>query len=349
MKSFVFPGNIEPEILAIAAEQVPYMRTEWFSELVIGSENMLLDLINCPTGKVIPYTASGTAAMDACVMSFVSTCKKALVINGGTFGARWGQLCSYYGISHDEFLVEFGRDPDWDALMEKIKSGEYDVVLMQHHETSSGYLYNLDRISVLCKDYGLYLVVDAISSFLSDPLSMKDQGVDIALLSSQKGLNLPPGLSFIVLSESVTSRGQFAKSSFYYDWNEQLLNLKRGQTPYSPATHLFMQLHARLCKIKEYGIVSVLNDVKEKAESFREACLANGWQFSANRMSNCLTGIYLPFLARPLVNALIQKDIYIMPCRHENMIRVAHLGASTIPDHLKLIEEIEKWQKMTQK
>ena len=253
MKLFVFPGNIEPEILAIASEQIPYMRTEWFSKLVLETEEMLLELVDCPAGRIIPYTASGTAAMDSCITSFVSTCKKALVINGGTFGARWGKLCDYYRIPCEEFTVDFGKEPDQDLLTKKITSGEYDVLLMQHHETSSGYLYDLDYISALCKTHGIYLIVDTISSFLSDPLSMERQGIDIAIISSQKGLNLPPGLSFVILSESVVLRDKFAPSSFYYDWNEHLLNLKRGQTPYSPATHLFMQLHARLLLIKARG------------------------------------------------------------------------------------------------
>ncbi len=349
MKSFVFPGNIEPEILAIASQQVPYMRTQWFSDLVLESEEMFVAAVDAPNGKMIPYTASGTAAMDACIVSFVSTCRKALVVNGGTFGARWADLCRFYKIDHDEFPVGFGKDPDWDLLARTVDVGEYDVVLMQHHETSSGYLYDLKKVSDLCRKNGAYLVVDAISSFLADRFSMLKCGVDIAIFSSQKGLDLPPGLSFVILNDRVLQRGGFAKKSYYLEWERHLSNLVRGQTPYSPATHLFMQLHARLKLVHERGVPNVIANVARKANFFRKECVERGWAFSANRMSNCVTGLYLPFTARPLVNSLMDKEIYVMPCGQENMIRVAHLGIMDEEDHLQLIEEIEKWEMVVRK
>lgn len=83
MKSYVFPGNIEERILRIAGEPFPYMRTALFSEIVKDSERMLLELIHCPGGRVIFYTASGTGAMDAVVTNYVSLKKKAFIIAGG--------------------------------------------------------------------------------------------------------------------------------------------------------------------------------------------------------------------------------------------------------------------------
>ena len=80
MRSYVFPGNIEDSILQIGGKPFPYMRTEQFSELVKDSEKMLLDLMHCPSGRVIFYTASGTGAMDAVVANYVSQCKKAFII-----------------------------------------------------------------------------------------------------------------------------------------------------------------------------------------------------------------------------------------------------------------------------
>ena len=345
MKSFVFPGNIEQDILAIAAQQVPYMRTQWFSDLVIESESMLLELIDCPNGRVIPYTASGTAAMESCVTEFVGRCRKALVLNGGTFGARWGELCHYHDISYDEFRVEFGKAPDWDSFEKTVACGGYDVLLMQHHETSSGYLFDLEKISGFCRANGIYLVVDAISSFLADFFSMTEHCVDIALISSQKGLNLPPGLSYVILSEKIVNNNNFGGESYYLDWENNLLNLQRGQTPFSPATHLFMQACERLRRIKVVGVERTIEAVRQKAVAFRDACRACGWSLSADQMSNCLTGVYFPFPVRPLVEYLMKKRIYVMPCGRDNMIRVAHLGASTIADHEDLIEEIVKWQR----
>jgi aspartate aminotransferase-like enzyme len=348
MKSFAFPGNIEPEILGIASEQVPYMRTRWFSELILECEGIMLDILGCPGGRVIPYTASGTAAMDACVASFVSTCKRPLIINGGDFGARWGKLCHYYDLPYDEFDVPFARHPDMALLREQITSGKFDVLLMQHHETSSGYLYDLESVSQLCRANGIRLVVDAISSFLTDSLSMGRWGIDIIIVSSQKGLNLPPGLSFVVISPGILEQGGFAKKAFYFDWDEQLANLKRGQTPFSPATHLFMQLHERLRRIRNRGATNILNDVSIRARAFRQACLAQEWSIPAERMSNCLTAVNLPFPARDLVDYLNARQIYVMPSRLSTMIRVTHSGTLDCDEQIKLVEEIELWLKRKQ-
>lgn len=345
MKSFAFPGNIEPEILAIAAIQVPYMRTKWFSDLVLENESILLNLLECSGGRVIPYTASGTAAMDACVSSFVSSYRRPLVINGGTFGARWGEICRYYGMCHDEFHVPFGKPPELELLASRLSSGTYDVLLMQHHETSSGFLYDLGTISELCQAHGVRLVVDAIGSFLAEPFAMDSFGIDVAILSSQKGLNLPPGLSFVVLSKNAVKEGKFEQNGFYFDWREHLTNLQRGQTPYSPATHLFMQLNARLVKTKSAEIQTVIEQVRSRAEAFRRACTKRGWLFSAETMSNCLTGVYLPFPARPLVDYFSRQHVYVMPSGPKNMIRVTHLGTLDCDEQTMLVDEIEKWQK----
>lgn len=344
MRSFAFPGNIEPEILAIAGDQVPYMRTPWFSDLVLACESMLLELLDCPGGRVIPYTASGTAAMDACVGSFVAPRRRALVVNGGTFGARWCEICRFYGVCFDEFTVPFGRNPDMARLNGLLDSGAYDVLLMQHHETSSGCLYDLESISGICRARGVRLVVDAISSFLADHFSMASWGVDVAVLSSQKGLNLPPGLSFVVLSKPVLDEGRFGRTAFSLDWPSHLVQLARGQTPFSPATHLFMQLHARLTTVQTIGTRRLIGRVSDRAEAFRRLCRAHGWTFSADTMSNSLTGVCLPFPVRPLIHDLLLQQTYVMPSGPENMIRVTHTGTLDSAAHEQLVEEIVKWQ-----
>ena len=112
MKSYVFPGNIEDSILQIGGKPFPYMRTAQFSELVKDSERMLLHLINCPEGRVIFYTASGTGAMDAVVANYVSQCEKAFILVGGSFGHRWKNLCDYYHCPNEIFEVPFARDID---------------------------------------------------------------------------------------------------------------------------------------------------------------------------------------------------------------------------------------------
>ncbi len=331
MKSYVFPGNIEDSILQIGGKPFPYMRTEQFSELVKDSEKMLLDLMHCPGGRVIFYTASGTGAMDAVVANYVSQFKKAFIIAGGSFGYRWKSLCEYYHCPNEVFEVPFALDIDYVLLEEAVAASRPDVFLCQHHETSTGQLYNMERVSEVCKKYGVSLVVDAISSFLSDELDMEELGIDICITSSQKGLNIAPGLSFLFLSPQILET-VFAHKSYYFDFAENLKNLERGQTPYSPATTIFLQLHARLKMDISLGVRQIIASVRARALYFRELCKQNCWEMPVEVPSNCITGFFVRRNGDILFRELLKQDIYIMPGGTPGYFRVSHLGVQTTED-----------------
>ena len=344
MKSFVFPGIIEQDILAIGANQVPYMRTEAFSAIVKECEQLLLNAIGCPKGKVIFYTGSGTAAMDATVACHVSTKRKALAITGGSFGKRWQEICQYYAVACKQFEVPFAKDIDYTRLEEVISQEQPDVLLCQHHETSSGELFDIRTIGEICKRNQVILITDAISSFLADPYNMDEYNIKISITSSQKGLNIPPGLSFVILSEEITKEA-FAHRNFYLDFKKNLKNLVRGQTPYSPATLLFLQLHARLKRIEKTGVTPIIENVHRNALYFREKCRENNWEVPAERPSNCITGFYVHKDGYAIFKELLKKEIYIMPGGINNFLRVSHLGCQT-PEDLDIlarsIHEIEE-------
>ncbi|WP_073346879.1 pyridoxal-phosphate-dependent aminotransferase family protein [Bacteroides congonensis] len=331
MKSYVFPGNIEDSILQIGGKPFPYMRTEQFSELVKDSEKMLLDLMHCPGGRVIFYTASGTGAMDAVVANYVSQFKKAFIIAGGSFGYRWKNLCEYYHCPNEVFAVPFAQDIDYVQLEEAVAASRPDVFLCQHHETSTGQLYNIERISEICKRYSVSLVVDAISSFLSDELDMEAFGIDVCITSSQKGLNIAPGLSFLFLSPKILAT-TFAHKSYYFDFAENLKNLERGQTPYSPATTIFLQLHARLKMDISLGVRQIIASVRARALYFRELCKQNCWEMPVEVPSNCITGFFVRRNGDILFRELLKQDIYIMPGGTPGYFRVSHLGVQTTED-----------------
>lgn len=347
MKLYVFPGNIENEILQIGTQQIPYMRTAMFSEVVKDSERMLLQLINCKQGKVLPLTASGTGAMDAVVTNFVRGKKKAFVIAGGSFGYRWKDLCDYYNCPNTVFEVPFAKDIDYNLLEEEIIKQQPEVLLCQHHETSSGQLFNLAAISAICRKYNVALVVDAISSFLTDELDMDKLGISICVVSSQKGLNIPPGLSFVILSEELSEKS-FNRYSYYFDFEENLKNLQRGQTPYSPATTLFLQLHHKLKIDMQLGVEKIIDSVKDKALYFRELCKCNGWEIPAEMPSNCITGFFVRQNSDVLFTKLLEQNIHIMPGGTPGYFRVSHSGVQTHSDldnlasQIKLIESVNK-------
>ena len=346
MNSYVFPGNIDPRIAAIGAEPFIYMRTDAFSQINKESERMLLDLIHCPGGRTIIYTGSGTGAMSAVVENYVSTKKKAFVIDGGSFGHRWFQLCEYYGIPVFDFKVPFAKDIDYALLEQTVATKKPDVFLCQHHETSSGQLFDLEKISAICHRYGVSLVVDVISTFLAEPLDMGALDIDICITSTQKGLNIPPGLSILFFSPKLDGY-VFNHKGYYWDFDDNFANLKRGQTPFSPATILFLQLHARLKQLMEEGGENKnIADVRHRALHFRALCQQYGWAVPAETPSYAITGFQTEDTAERIIfKGLIDKyDTYIMPGGVPGFYRVSHMGLQSNEDLDRLAAAIHEFE-----
>lgn len=332
MKSYAFPGNISQDILEIGSQQIPYMRTMEFSHVNKDSEQLLLELIHCSRGKTIIYTGSGTGAMDAVVSNYVSTKQKAFIIDGGSFGHRWVELCNYYNCPNYVFSVPFGKDINYEQLERCIEEIKPDVFLCQHHETSSGQLFDLKKISRICNKYNISLIVDVISSFLADELDMDELGIDICVTSTQKGLNIPPGLSIIFLSNKLVNY-PFEHKGYYFDFETNLKNLERGQTPFSPATSIYLQLNKRLHQIKEYGLENTIDDVKQKAKYFRKLCSKYQWSIPAETPSNAITGFYVNKNKDKIFRSLIEKyNIFIMPGSIPGFFRVSHMGIQSFTD-----------------
>lgn len=331
LQPYVFPGIICQEILDLAISQIPYMRTAQFSDIVLDCQRLLLEFINCKNGKVIFGTCSGTAAMDAVVANYVTTKQKPMVLDGGAFGHRWSELCTYYNIKHSVFNTPYAENIDYNELETQIINSHIDVLLCQHHETSSGQLHDIKKISDICKRHSVKLVVDVISSFLIEDFDMNELDVSIAITSSQKGLNIPPGLALIFLSEDCSTE-QFAHNNYYLDFQENLNNLTRGQTPYSPATQLFLQLHERLKIIKNQGLETHKEIIASKAKAFRRKCVQYGWVMPCQTPSNCVTGFFITSDIKSVLNDLIAQGIYIMPGGQPNYLRVSHTGDSSVQD-----------------
>ena len=346
MRSYVFPGDIDPASMEIGAKPFLYMRTDAFSAINKESEQILLDLIHCTGGRTIIYTGSGTGAMSAVVENYVTTKRKAIVIDGGSFGHRWFQLCEYYGVPVIDFTVPFACDIDYEALEKTVAEQRPDVFLCQHHETSTGQLYDLEKISALCKKYGMSLIVDVISSFLAEPLSMDKYDIDICITSTQKGLNIPPGLSILFFSKKLDGY-TWNHKGYYWDFDDNFSNFRRGQTPFSPATILFLQLNARLRQLKaEGGEDKNIAEIKHRALKFREYCKKYGWDVPAEVPSFAITGFQTNDTAeRKIFKGLIEKyDTYIMPGGKPGFYRVSHMGLQTDKELEELADRIHEFE-----
>lgn len=255
----VGPVEMFPRTLETRNKQIPYFRCEEFSNVMFEIEERLKVLLKTDIdSKCAIITGSGTAAMEAVVSNSLDADDKVLVINGGSFGARFSQLCDIYNISHDEVIVPFGEALS-EKHLERYEEIDYTVMLVNIHETSTGQLYDINLLKEFCKRKNMRLVVDAISSFLSDDYKMDESSIDCTIISSQKALALAPGLSIVVMNESYYEEKVKDKpmKNLYLSLNEHIKNMERGQTPNTPAVGICYELFDMLRHIQEKGLPKI--------------------------------------------------------------------------------------------
>ncbi|MBR3600064.1 MAG: alanine--glyoxylate aminotransferase family protein [Lachnospiraceae bacterium] len=348
MKLFtVGPVDMYEETLRIGGEPIPYFRTNEFSDIMFDVERKFLDLLDAPKGsKLITLTASGTGAMEASVLNLLCNDDKVLVIDGGSFGKRFSQICQLHNIPYTPLVLEFGETLTDDKLRKYDNQG-YTALLVNIHETSIGQLYDYKMLGEFCKRNNMLYIVDAISSFLADELSMKAAGIDAVITASQKALALPPGLSFVALSPKALNErvSKLPVKCMYFDFKDYLINMERGQTPFTPAVGIVMQLKQRLDDIYSRGIDSEISHHRELAEAFRAMCDKHGISVVDFPKSNALTTIQFP-KSNALEIFAVMKDKYgkmLTPSGGEigkRVLRVGHLGNNTIEDYEELIKEL---------
>ena len=338
----VGPVMSSDEVLKIGGEQTPYFRNDEFSQVMLENEKLMKEFVYAEDkSRVVFITGSGTAAMEATVMNVFNEDDRVLVVNGGGFGQRFVDLCQLHDISYDEIKLDFGCDITKEILDSYSDKG-YTGFLVNICETSSGVYYNLDLISEFCKNNNIFLVVDAISSFLANPLNMVEQKIDVVITGSQKALACPPGISVIVLSEDALRRVENNKCKcMYFDLQDALKNGERGQTPFTPAVGILLQINARLKEIKNQE--SEIKRISALANDFRNRILDLPFEIKTQSLANSVTAVYCNSgSAKEIVDKLkFDYDIWVNPNGGEvgeKMFRVGHIGNLTIKDNDKLIE-----------
>lgn len=348
----VGPVQSNDLVRSIGGEQVPYFRTPEFSKIMLENEQLMKKFSGAEEkARVVFITGSGTASMEATVANTLTEQDKVLIVNGGSFGQRFVQLCEVYEIPHTEIKLDKGK-----ALAEQHLAGYenqgYTAFMVNVHETSTGVHYNMDMISAFCKRNHLFLIVDAISSFLADEFQMKELGGDVMITGSQKALACPPGISVIVLSEKAIERVESNKPKcMYLDLKSALKNGERGQTPFTPAVGILRQIHARLKQIEaDGGVEKESAKIKKLAEDFRNKIKELPFEIVSESMSNAVTPLH-PLTASAYDIFITLKDEYgIWVCPNggelkDKVFRVGHIGALTKDDNDKLIDALKDMQK----
>lgn len=347
----VGPVMSSNEVCSIGAQQVPYFRTAEFSEVMLENEKYMLEYAKAPKGsKAVFMTCSSTGSMEAVVMNCFTKNDKVLVINGGSFGKRFVDLCAIHEVPYVSLNLEHGKKLTKERLYEYDQQG-FTGLLVNVDETSTAVLYDTMMIGEFCKKNHLFFVCDCVSSFLADPFNMSECGADVMITGSQKVLACPPGISIIVLAPKGVERVEASNvKTMYFNLKDALKNQERGQTPFTPAVGILLQIHERLKEIKNQGGADAeIARVAAQALDFREKIKDLPFELVSESPANGVTSVH-PTTANAYDIFLKLKDEYgIWICPNggdmkDSIFRVGHIGALTHDDNTTLINAFKDLQ-----
>lgn len=342
----VGPVMSSEEIRKVAYEQIPYFRTEEFSKVMLENELLLKKFFKASVdSKVLFITGSGTASMEASIINTLTEKDKILVVNGGSFGNRFCEICGLYGYDFEQIVCQKGHTLTQTQL-DKYDNKGFTAFVVNLDETSTGVLYDIELISNFCKKNNLFLIVDSISSFLCDPFNMNELGVNVVITGSQKALAIDPGLSIICIDKTAIERIENNNAkSYYLNLKNYISNGVRGQTPFTPAVGILLQLNQRLRLIEQNGGVDEeINRTKARAQYFRSAIKDLPFTFYSDKMANAVTALTLKDESKSAYKLfeILKNNYNIWICPNggelkDKVFRVGHIGELKQKDYDCLI------------
>tara|TARA_Y100000591_G_scaffold10399_1_gene8128 strand:- start:276 stop:1436 length:1161 start_codon:yes stop_codon:yes gene_type:complete len=296
------PTNVPDRILRAMDYPTIDHRGEEFFNLAKKCLSGIKDIFKTEN-HVIIYPASGTGAWEAALVNTLSPGDTVLMVETGHFASLWVKLARRLGLNAELIETNWRRGAEPEKIAERLssdKTGKIKAVCIVHNETSTGAMSDVFKVRQCIDDVGhsALLMADTISSLASSDFCHDEWGVDVTVSGSQKGLMLPPGLSFNAISEKAW--GAYEKSSLprsYWDWGEHITSNSTGAFPYTPATNLLFGLNEAILMLKEEGLDNVFLRHKRHAEATRLAVQTWGLEVlceNKDDFSNTLTAVLLP-------------------------------------------------------
>ena len=352
-KKYLFspgPTMLPPEVLLKMAEPIMHHREPEFEKMMEEIREGLKYLFQTKN-EVMVFTSSGTGAMEGAVSNILAKGNKALVVRGGKFGERWGEICKAYGIEFVPIDVEWGKAVRPEQIRHALaENPSIRAVYTQATETSTGVKHPIREIAGIVRKYpDTVLVVDAITGIGVFDLPMDAWNLDVVISGSQKALMLPPGLSFAALSEKAwtfVERSNLPK--YYFDFKRELRSTQKNQSSYTPAVSLFAGLRESLRMIQEEGLEALFRRHKKLAEATWAAVKALGLElFAPEAPSEAVTAVKIP---EGIDGVKLQKLFFerfgITVAEGQDrakgkIIRIAHLGYYDRLDMIMVISALE--------
>ena len=341
---------------AMAAADIHH-RTPEFRALYLRVLSQLKEFVGTKNDVII-LSSSGTGAMEASVSNLTSPGDRVLVLTSGKFGERWSALAKAFGCEVDVVSAPYGETFTLDQVKSALKL-ETRAVFMQANETSTGVRHDVEGVAKLLKAQKseALLIVDAITGLGTSTLDMDAWGVDVLVGGSQKAVMIPPGLSYLAVSQRAWDRMESTYNPrYYFDLRKERKNAKNGESAYTPAVALIAALGAALDWIAAQadgdlvkGREKLVANAELIAEMTRAALTALGFKlFNATSPGAAATAVYAPegVDSGIVVKELKSRFAAIITNGQGEMkgqiFRIAHLGFFDYLDTIALIGALEQ-------
>ena len=253
--------------------------------------------------NVVIYTASGTGAWEAALVNTLDEGDLVLMVETGHFASLWQTMALKLGIKTEFLKTDWRRGVEPQKLFDRLiedKEGKIKAVCVVHNETSTGCTSRIKEVreAMYNAKHDALLMVDTISGLASMDFQHDEWGVDVTVSGSQKGLMLPPGLSFNAISKKALEKSKHSSyRRSYWDWEDQINSNKSGSFPYTPATNLLYGLKEAITMLHEEGLENVFKRHDRHAKATRIAVQAWGLEVlcvEERDYSSVLTAVKLP-------------------------------------------------------
>ena len=335
------PSLVPDRILRAISSQTMDHRGPDFAEVGLKALTGMKSIFQTSKGEVFIFPASGTGAWEAALVNMLSPGDRVLMYETGHFASMWIKMAKRLGLEVECLEGDWRSGADPEAIEERLRAnarGDIRAVCVVHNETSTGSVTPLRQIrnAISAAGHPALLMVDSISGLASIDFKFDEWEVDVCVSGSQKGLMLPPGLSFNCASPralEAADGGGMPRS--YWDWTEMRSSNRSGYFPYTPATNLLYGLNEAISMLHEEGLTNVFARHTRHGAATRAAVRAWGLEVLCNRQgqeSGVLTAVLMPngssadaFRAKVLANFDISLGNGLGRLS-DHVFRIGHLG-----------------------
>jgi aspartate aminotransferase-like enzyme len=342
----------EQALLALAKSPIGH-RSGDFSK-VMADVTAKLKWIHQTQSDVLILTASGTGAMEAAIVNFLSKGDRVLVGDNGKFGERWGDVCDAYGINGERVKAEWGKPLDPEVFRAKLEADtnkDIKAVIITHSETSTGVMNDLEKINSYVKAHGKALIiVDAVTSLGAMNVPVDELGLDVVASGSQKGYMIPPGLGFVAVGPKAWEAYKTANLPRYYlDLGKARKDAAKNSTPFTTSVNMVMALQVSLGMMQAEGLENIFARHLRQRNATRAAAKAMGLGLLADdaSASHSITAVVPPEgLDAEKIRSVIKKHFDIVLAGGQDhlsgtIFRIGHLGFVSDRDILTAIGALE--------